>query len=208
MKRALVMAMARAGVPQEAAARVLAEVFGAAAPIDLAQFAPIHKGAYTIQAERFVDVLPELHPLHAAHWQETEKYRAGIALDPDYEAMAERERWGKLLQMTVRLDGRLVGHVRMYVNRSLHTQTLYADEDTLYMEPAHRGGFVAIALMRYAEKCLLALGIREIRSNSKIINKADVLMRRLGYPQVAIHFCKTFTNDEALSRMVRAPSDL
>lgn len=195
MNRALVQAMARASVPHEQAAQVLLNLYGNAKPVNIEQFEPLVKGEYVIQAERFRQVLDELHPLHVDHWHETEKYRAGIPLNPDYEAMADRERWGQLLQITARRDGVLVGHVRMYIHRSLHTQTLFGEEDTLYLDPVHRGGFVALALMRYAERCLLALGIREIRANSKVSNNADVLMRRLGYPQVAIQFVKVFPAD-------------
>jgi hypothetical protein len=49
-----------------------------------------------------------------------------------------------------------------------------------------------MALMRFAEQSLLALGIREIRVNSKLVNRADVLMRRLGYEPVALEFVKIF----------------
>jgi GNAT superfamily N-acetyltransferase len=200
MRRELVAALAREGLPIEAAARVLLAVFGPEALIDVAQFAPLQVGEYVIRAERFVEVLPELRPLHAAHWRETEKYRAGIAMDPDYEAMIERERIGRLLQIVARApDGAIAGHVRMFLGHSLHTRTLYAEEDTLYVAPGHRGGPVAIRLMRYAEKCLLTLGVREIRANSKLSNHADVLMRRLGYPAVATQFCKVFGAQEAAS---------
>lgn len=207
MRRALVTALAREGVPMEVAARVLLAVLGGAAPIDLGRFAPEASGGYVIGAERFRDTLAELHGLHLAHWQETEKYRHGLAMAPDYEALTEREEQGRLLQITCRSDGVLVGHVRMFINQSLHTCTLYGDEDTLYLTPAHRGSFVAIRMMRYAQRWLLALGIREIRCNSKLSNNAAVLMRRLGYPAVATQFCKLFTDEEA-ARIVQKQGEL
>ena len=166
--------------------------FGPERGIDLAQFEPLGHGGYVIAAESFREILPELRELHRIHWLETEKHRHGLPLDPDYGAMAARERAGQLLQFTVRAAGELVGHVRMYLGVSLHTQTLFAEEDTLFVAPGHRGGLLVVALMRYAERALRAVGAREIRADSKLLNKADVLMRRLGYTPVALKFHKHF----------------
>jgi hypothetical protein len=160
--------------------------------IDPGQFAAVQHGGYTIHVERFREVLPELTPLHEAHWAETESYRKVLALNPNYQALFDRERAGRLIQFTARYEGRVVAHLRMFIGTSLHTQTEFADEDALFCLKEHRGGFLVIKLMRYAEACLRQLGVREFRSNSKLANRADVLMRRLGYEPVALQFCKIF----------------
>ena len=148
---------------------------------------------YTIRAERFRDILPEIHQLHVEHWAETEKHRHGLQMNPNYEAMIARERAGEMVQFTLRdSDGQLVGNCRVYINVSLHTQTRYASEDTLFIKPQYRGGFVVMALMKFAESSMRAIGITEMRTNSKVINKADVLMRRMRYTPVAIEFVKFF----------------
>jgi len=167
--------------------------FGPDCAIQLDQFEALAYGVYTLGVERLASILPELEPLHAAHWLETEKHRHGLEMRPDYDAMIARERAGRLLQFTVReQSGALIGHLRMYLGVSLHTQTLFAEEDTLYLSPQHRGSMLAIHLMRYAERALCQVGAREIRADSKLINKADVLMRRLGYKPVALKFHKFF----------------
>lgn len=158
--------------------------------IDVRQFEPQQAGDATLQVERFEALLEELEPLHAAHWQETEKHRHGLALRPNYALLLSRERSGGLLQFTARRGGQLVGHVRMYVQRSVHTSTLYAEEDTLFIRSSDRGGFLAVRLLRYVEQCLKQIGVKEIRADSKLVNKADVLMRRLGYRPVALKFHK------------------
>lgn len=160
--------------------------------IDPTQFEREFFDQYTIQAESFRSVLDELKPLHELHWLETEKYRHGLAMAPLYSAMAERERAGQMVQFTVREDGHLVGHLRMFIFQSQHTSTQVAEEDALFIAKEHRGGFLAIRLMRYAEAALLSQGVREIRANSKLSNRADVLMRRLGYDAVALQFVKLF----------------
>jgi hypothetical protein len=160
--------------------------------IDPLQFKPIESRGYVIQMERFTDIQDELHVLHEQHWMETEGHRHGLDMNPDYAKFVLRERQGGLMQFTLRHGGGLVGNMRMYLNTSIHTQTRYASEDTIFITPGHRGGMTVIALMRFAERCLLALGIREIRGNSKLMNNASVLMLRLGYTPVATEFVKFF----------------
>lgn len=165
---------------------------------DPANFAASVHGDYVIQVERFAAILDQLHQLHTEHWQETEKHRHGLKLSPDYVAMQAMERSGRLVQFTVRtaLDGELVGHCRMYLSTSLHTRTLLAHEDTLFLRAAHRGGFLAVNLLRYVERVLVKhIGVREIRADSKLINNASVLMRRMGYMAVAQQFVKLFPEE-------------
>lgn len=176
--------------PDVAAAIEVAAFFEPDRAIDPGQFAPARSGEYTIRAESFRAILEELAPLHEEHWRETERHRHGLALRPDYDGIMARERAGRCLQFTVRRGQELCGHLRMWVFPSLHTQTLIAEEDTLFLREQHRGGMTALALLRYAEACLIALGVREIRANSKLVNNADVLMRRMKYQQVAIQFVK------------------
>jgi hypothetical protein len=160
--------------------------------IDLSGFGVVTTAnGYTIQAERLADILDEIHPLHVEHWAETERHRHGIPLNPDYPFMLDAESAGRMVQFTMRApDGALVGNLRMYIVLSRHTQTELAQEDTLFIKPAHRGGFDVLALIRFAEKSMASLGVREFRVNSKLVNRADVLMRRAGCQAVAIEFVK------------------
>ncbi|RYG96617.1 MAG: hypothetical protein EON58_11680 [Alphaproteobacteria bacterium] len=90
-----------------------------------AMFGSAEFQGYRIQCERMCDVLPELDGMHAAHYGETEKYRAGLPMNPDYEAMQESERAGGLIQFTARhiATGELVGNMRVYISTS---QRLYS----------------------------------------------------------------------------------
>lgn len=157
---------------------------------DPAKFGKQAFGDYTIQAERLRDVIDELSPLHEAHWSETERARIGLTMNPDYEAMLRDEKAGRLLQFTARKDGLIAAHLRLYLCRSRHTQTLFSEEDALYVKPEHRGGFLVMRLLHFAERALLSLGISEIRANSKLVNRADVLMKRMKYTPVALQFVK------------------
>ena len=160
--------------------------------IDGNQFARHYFGDYVIAVERLADVLADLHPLHEAHWLETERHRHGLPLAVDYEQMLRRERSGSLLQHIVRdrEDGSIAGHLRMYLGTSLHSGTRFAEEGTLYVAPAHRSGSIGMHLLRFNEQVLRALGVLEVRANSKHITMADVLMKSMLFTPVATQFVK------------------
>lgn len=161
--------------------------------IAIERFEPlVTAGGLVIRCERLRSILHEIHPLHERHWQETEKHRHGLPLAPDYAGMLQRERTGGMLQFTLRHEGELVGNLRMYLGTSMHTGTKFAEEDTLYIAPEHRGGYTAMRMLRYAEEVLLQIGVREIRADSKLVNGADRLMRAMRYTPVAIKFTKIF----------------
>lgn len=178
--------------PELAAAIVCASVDREDRAIDPTSFAPETRGSLTFAAESLRDILPELEPLHAAHFAETERHLAGFTLAPDYGYMAERERMGQLVQFTARdAGGELVGNLRMYVYPSLHTGTLFAEEDTFYLSPFARRGRNAVNFLRYVEAMLRdVVRVREIRANTKTVNGTDRLLAHMGYTHVANQFIK------------------
>lgn len=179
-------------ITQEVAQAIVRELFPSRR-YDPAQFGMREYKGYTFQAEPFAAVLPELHALHEQHYLETEKYRVGIPMDPDYDGIEERERSGGVIQFTVRtLAGELVGNMRVVIGRSVHTQTLYCEEDTFYIVPAHRGGFMAVRLWQFVEASVRAVGVKEVRFSSKTSNKADKMALYLKYKPVALQFVKIF----------------
>ena len=157
-------------------------------------FAPQEYKGYVFQLERLADIRDELHPLHEAHYAETELYRAGIPLDMNYELLEERAHAGGLLQFTSRtLDGVLAGQMRVHLSKSVHTQTLIATEDVFYVKPEHRGGFMAVRLWQYADRFGEQIGVTETYFDSKLVNKADQLAKYLKYTPIATKFAKVNT---------------
>lgn len=158
--------------------------------VDPSKFLPVDYNGYRFQCELFKDILPELHELHVKHYAEVEVEKAGLPFDPDYGRLLDIEKNGGLLQFTVRKDGLLVGNMRVYVSKSTHTQTMICSEDTFYVVPEYRGGFMAVRFWQYVERCCVEHGAREIHFDSKTINNADAMARYLKYKQVAIKFLK------------------
>lgn len=197
MRRLLSLVMAK-NIGQvmtlELAAAMARELMGVAEnPIDVTQFEPQKYKGYVIACERLEDIQSEIHPLHERHWSETETHN-DIPLNGDYEQLIERERAGQLLQFTARVKktNELVGNMRVYLGTSLHTQTLFCEEDTFYLTPEHRGGFLAVRLWQFVEKAVVSLGVKEIHFDSKLVNKADKMALYLKYTPVATKFTKTF----------------
>lgn len=160
-------------------------------PLPIAHIAPLEMRGFVFAVERYADCLEQLKPLHAAHWLETEKYRHSLPLNPDYAGFLNMEAAGRLMLVTIRKDGELVGHTTMKLYPSMHSQTLTANEDSLFLRADHRGSLgVALAFIRYAADALERVGVAEIRVSSKIINGADKLLARAGFKPFAIQLVK------------------
>ena len=176
----------------ELAVEILLRSMPTASAIDITRFAPETFGELTFHAERIAGLVDEIRPLHLAHWQETEAHRHGLPFNPDYDSFIRDERAGRYLLFTARHkdDGRLLGNCACYVYRSTHTQTPAAVEDTMFLLPQARKGRTAIKFFQYAERCLVSLGVRELRVSVKHTNKAGLLWARIGYKSAATEFVK------------------
>lgn len=159
-------------------------------PLNIRELPIKRVGNYTLQPERFITVLSELMPLHQEHWGETEAYRHGLQLNPDYEYVAECEARGEYILLTARREGALVGNYGLFLTRSHHTRTLIASEDTMFLQPDHRVGRLFLSFSRYGEDIARLLGASELRLTAKLENKVSEMLPRMGYRHVANQFVK------------------
>ncbi len=159
--------------------------------INIQDIPAIEYADHLIQVERIEDVLHELKPVHSAHWQETERYRHGIALNPDYNYMINAERSGRFMLFTVRNQSGVVGNCMMYLSRSTHTQRWVAEEDTIFILPEYRKGRLGVRLIRYVEDVLRNMGVTEIRVTVKTVNDVGRLLSHLGYNHTGNQLTKT-----------------
>jgi GNAT superfamily N-acetyltransferase len=177
-------------------AAMLADFPASGQPIDLAQLQPRTCGRLTFAAERFAHIREELEPLHAQHLSETEGYHRGIPLRPAYAAILVDELDGRLLQLTARDGGRLVGNLRLYLSVSRHTSQRIATEDTIYLLPEYRGGRNAQRFIQFAEDCLRALDVSEVYLDTKHSNQAaSRLLGFMGYEEIATRRHKILRED-------------
>lgn len=165
--------------------------------IDFSTVEPREYKGYVFHVERYETALPELRELHKLHWQETEKYRHEIPLNPDYAGFIAQDKAGMLVLFTIRKDGELVGQSTMKVHVSMHSQTLVASEDSLFLRQDHRGGFMMVRFIRYMDDVLTHLQVREVRVSSKMVNSADKLMIRAGFKPFATQLVKMLGGNHA-----------
>ena len=151
---------------------------------DIAGIQSAHCQGFTFSVERIEDIVDEIKPLHRAHWDETEEHRHGLPFQPDYATFIRYERAGRYVLFTLRSEGKLSGNCAMYLDKSAHTQTTIATEDTLYLLPDARRGRVARSFVTYVENAMGQLGAREINITVKTVNKAGRFFRLLGYRHV------------------------
>jgi hypothetical protein len=157
------------------------------------RFQPMDYRGLVFAVESLRAIRDEIHPLHEAHWNTTEKARHALGLNPDYEAMERAERYGSMLQFTARREGRLVGNIRMYLYKSTHDSTLAAREDTFFLMPEAREGFNAIRFWQFMELCLTkGLGVRSIKTDTKREHDVGRLNEYLGYTHVSNGYLKIF----------------
>jgi GNAT superfamily N-acetyltransferase len=175
---------------------VLRQVYPGA--VDISGIEPLRAGGYVIAPVRAREVLEDLKELHKRHWEETEGYRHGLTLNPDYARGLEVEEQGRLLLLgVIHMDTQqLVGNYGFYLSRSMHTQKLMATEDTLYILPEHRRGRLAVQLIRYAESALRHLGVEEVNVTVKKVNQVAQMMERLGYKPVATQLSKVLSDEK------------
>ena len=151
---------------------------------NIEQIEPEQHGDFVFYVERIENIADEIKPLHRAHWDETEEHRHGLPFNPDYAAFIRYERAGRYVLFTLRSEGGLLGNCALYLDKSAHTQTLIATEDTLYLLPEARKGRVAKCFVAYVENAMRLLGVSEINISVKTVNKAERFFRLLGYRHV------------------------
>lgn len=127
-------------------------------------------------------VRPEMEPLSILHWAELANDHDDIPLDFDWDLYINLQALGKLLFVTVRDDGQLVGyHCSLVSNHMHYKSTLHGIVDFLWIHPSFRRGFIGINLLKFVERQLRERGVKKVIMSSK--NKLDtgLLLQRLGY---------------------------
>jgi len=139
----------------------------------------------TFALEKMADIVDEIRPLHLEQWQETEGYRGDIPFNPDYKRYIDFSNIDYYLIYAARQDGKLVGHLSLYVTQSMHTQTLLAQEDTLFLTHSVRGGRTAYRLFQFVEADLKRRGVKELYCSVKAGAKSKALLEFMGCQHVA-----------------------
>lgn len=159
-------------------------------------FTPIKYKDYFIGLEKIEEMYNELKKLHAEHYEETETLYKERPMEPDYASYIQLEHEGKFVLFTVRdiETGRLVGDLMYYLGASVHNKgVMMAREDAFFISKEYRGGRLALKFLKFAETCLLELGVGQIGMTDKSPcggKSLSKLLEPLGYKPVALQYVK------------------
>lgn len=142
--------------------------------------------------EPFAKVWDEWYELGLAHWKETEGYQDDPPA-PRKDMYLKYAELGLFHIFTIRgPNGQLVGHAGFYLTPSMHTGKLLAKEDSWYVAPAFRKGFMVIRFLRFVEKALREKGAHSCMMSTKLVNGAGRVLGYMGYKHIADVYLKRF----------------
>ena len=130
-------------------------------------------------------------PMVQTHWQEVALHKALMVLKPDVEAYRELEAKGQLVSLGAFMGEEPIGYSINLLRRHLHYADLVvAQNDLLFVSPAHRKGLAGHLLIRWTERTVRAHGARLMLWHAKPGTPMESLMPRLGYGVQDVMFSK------------------
>ncbi len=147
------------------------------------RYSGMTKQVYSFAEERFADLdYDEVMPLLEEHWMEV-SFDKEIPLNPDLEKYLLLEEAGHLHCLSCRdEEGTLVGYVVTFLTPHVHYKdTLYAENDLIYIHPNHRKGTLGIRMLRRFEEIMKERGVDVLHMHVKISIDFGKVLQRLGY---------------------------
>lgn len=145
---------------------------------------------YRIGLESIEDTYPELESLYRTHYGEMVSRLAeqGISL-PAYAPRTDRYfaagKAGHLLTFVARTEtGEPVGYSNIWLTNDMHNGDLIAQEDTIYVLPAHRNGLGRL-LAKAVLSTLRERGVRRLNVTAATDPRATKLWERMGFRHAA-----------------------
>ena len=143
----------------------------------------------TVQLESMATALEEMKPLFISHHKELALFQDKSPLDPDYEKYAAAERNGSLVFVTARLSGKIIGYWVNFVALALHyKQTLMADMDILWVDPAFRGEKIGEMMYKCLREEFARRGVKVWYGGSKNHKAIEWFFEQLGFEPIEKRF--------------------
>lgn len=130
--------------------------------------------------------IEEAYALFTEHYKEIAAYQ-DIPLDPDYEKYLILGEAGKLLILTAKYNGDLVGYIVYVVDYAPHYKgSLQAVQDILFVKKGLRKSLLGCGLMllRQSEKILKRMGVQVVYQHVKTKHDFSPFLEKLGYENV------------------------
>jgi len=142
--------------------------------------------------ENFTEkVISELKELVVAHWEEVGPFQFEFVVD--WEKYRNFDRLGASMLITARVDGDLVGYAIYLIDTHTHfATTVFAQQDALYIKPAHRQHGAGGGLVKFSEESLAPLCDTIIQGVLPTLDFSDMLTAQ-GYEPLENLYIKNLT---------------
>jgi GNAT superfamily N-acetyltransferase len=136
----------------------------------------------TFQTETFDESYADAKPLFDLHWQEVGTYPQHMKVDVQEDLYRMCERNGRLVIVTARCDGKLIGYYCMFLAYHSHYKTvLTSGHDGHFIHPDYRKGLFAVKFLKFVEEVAKSKGVKLHVIRSKAKSGHGALYQRLGY---------------------------
>ena len=147
--------------------------------------------------EKFEHIYTEAAPLLEEHWKEIANHKELLYINPDAVTYQKAEELGKLLIITARDEGKLVGYFVWAMHNHPHYQhALVAEEDIHFLLPEYRKGLNGYFLIKNAVKLAKHFGAAMCTVREKWSHQHPALMKRLGFTPADIVYTMVLTDKE------------
>ena len=152
--------------------------------------------SYTISLQNLRSTYPELEPLYRAHYGEMERRLVGDGVEvspyaPRLDEYFRANEGGWLLHYVARHEGAAVGYSNIYLTRDMHNGDLIAQEDTIYVTPAHRNG-LGRKMVKHILADLKQREVRRVNITPVTDLRVSKIWQRMGFKPVAEVLTYTF----------------
>lgn len=131
--------------------------------------------------EKITTLKKEIEPLLKEHWDKAVTNKS-YNLKPNWIGYCHLQNTGAIKVFTARVRGLLVGYASVYIAKSLYAEDrLEAHYDMIYITPEYRQGASGAKFIKYIEKNLEVVGVKQIGIASLAHQPFDKLLDRLDY---------------------------
>lgn len=138
---------------------------------------------YTFTEEPFSkEVYNEIYPLLEEHWTEIATDKT-VKLDPDFDNYQLLQDTGHLHTLLCRNElNQIIGYIVTFLMPHMHYKnTLYAQNDLIYIHPDHRRGSLAARMLKVFEEHMKEKGVDIIQMHVKVAFEFGAMLTRVGF---------------------------
>lgn len=141
--------------------------------------------------DQITDKIEQTAALQRQHWEEVARNKEVMVLNPDVAQYQRLQDLGMLFGIFAYDGDEIVGYSVNVLAVNMHySELLIAQNDILYLAPAHRGGRLGIHMMKKTEEYAALRGARMMIWHAKEGTPLNNILPRMGYGVQDVLFSK------------------